>query len=133
VAKNPADKPLLSLVNLRSTIPEPPATLAEPGASLWRSVMTQFDIDDCGGLALLEQAALAADRAERLRIQIDEDGEIIRGRTGPREHPGLRAELAARAFICRTLQRLGVVLVEPTRPAPGRPPKSFGWRGPNAE
>jgi hypothetical protein len=67
------------------------------------------------------RAAAAYDRAERLRVEIDRDGEIIRGRTGLREHPGLRGELVARAFICRTLQRLGINL-EAVRMAPGRPP-----------
>jgi hypothetical protein len=31
----------------------------------------------------------------------------VRAKTGPREHPGLRHELAARAFVARTLHRLG--------------------------
>jgi hypothetical protein len=102
--------PDLSVVNLSATISQPPANLGSAGANLWRSIMAEYDISDAGGRALLEQAAMAYDRAERLRIEIDRDGEIIRGRTGMREHPGLRAELAARAFICRTLQRLGINL-----------------------
>jgi hypothetical protein len=85
--------------------------------------MVDFDISDAGGLALLEQAALAYDRAERLRIEIDRDGEIIRARgKAPREHPGLKIELAARSFVVRTLQRLGINL-EAVRPASGQRPK----------
>jgi hypothetical protein len=72
-----------------STMSDPPANLGSAGANLWRSIMTDYDISDAGGLALLEQAALACDRAEKLRAEIDTDGEIIRGRNGPREHPGL--------------------------------------------
>jgi hypothetical protein len=121
VAKNPADNPPLSVVNLTSTIPKPPANLGDAGASLWRSIMAEYDISDSGGQALLEQAALAYDRAERLRVEIDRDGEIVRGRNGIREHPGLRGELAARAFICRTLQRLGINL-EAVRPPSGQRP-----------
>jgi hypothetical protein len=100
---------------------EPPANLGPAGCNLWRSVLAQYDISDAGGLVLLEQAAFAADRAERLREQIDADGEILHGRAGPREHPGLKGELAARAFITRTLCKLGLH-VEPLRPGPGRPP-----------
>jgi hypothetical protein len=74
---------------------------------------------------LLEQAAFAADRAEKLRVEIDAAGEILHTRNGPREHPGLKAELASRSFICRTLQRLGINL-EPVRPSASRPPSS--WR-----
>jgi hypothetical protein len=114
-------KPPLSIVPPSvSTIPDPPANLGPAGVTLWRSIMAEYDIADAGGRALLEQACLASDRAERLRAEIDKDGEIIRTRAGPREHPGLRAELAARAFITRTLTRLGLN-VEPIRPI-GRPP-----------
>jgi hypothetical protein len=127
VAKNPDDKPTLSVVNPSSISPKPPANLGPAGAGLWRSIMSEYDVSDAGGQALLEQAAAAYDRAERLRVEIDRDGEIIRGRTGMREHPGLRGELAARAFICRTLQRLGINL-EAVRMAPGRPPGP-AWRG----
>jgi len=121
VAKNPSDKPPLSVINLPSTIPKPPVSLGPPGATLWRSIMSEYDIPDAGGQALLEQAAFAYDRAERLRVEIDRDGEIVRGRAGMREHPGLRAELAARSFVVRTLQRLGINL-EAVRPASGQRP-----------
>jgi hypothetical protein len=115
-------KPPLSIVPpLAPNAAEPPANLGPAGSNLWRSVLAQYDITDAGGLVLLEQAAFAADRAERLREQIDTDGEIIHGRAGPREHPGLKGELAARAFITRTLVKLGLH-VEPLRPGPGRPP-----------
>jgi hypothetical protein len=36
--------------------------------------------------------------------QIDADGEIVRTKTGPRAHPGLKDELALRSFIVMTLQ-----------------------------
>jgi hypothetical protein len=105
-----AKHPELTIVNPTSSISKPPTNLGPAGVALWHSIMTEYDVSDAGGRALLEQAAMAYDRAERLRIEIDRDGEIIRGRTGMREPPGLRAELAARAFICRTLQRLGINL-----------------------
>ena len=89
--------------------------------------MAEYDISDAGGQALLEQAALACDRAERLRAEIDAAGEILHARNGPREHPGLKAELASRSFICRTLQRLGINL-EAVRTASGRP-SGPAWRG----
>src|SRR5215472_9148101 len=106
MAKNPA----LSIVDPTLSIAPPPANLGPAGLRLWRSVLTDYDIADAGGLALLEQIAFAYERAERLRVEIDRDGEIVRGRNGIREHPGLRGELAARSFICRSLQRLVVNL-----------------------
>jgi hypothetical protein len=122
VAKNPTDKPPLSIVNLPSTIPKPPANLGPIGANFWRSIMAEYDISDSGGQALLEQAALAYQRAEALRVEIDRDGEIVRTRTGMREHPGLKIELASRSFVVRSLQRLGVNL-EMVRSASGKRPQ----------
>jgi hypothetical protein len=129
MAKNPSDQPSLSVVNLRPPSgSQPPATLGPAGIRLWDAILTDYEISDAGGLALLEQAAAAYDRAERLRIEIDRDGEIIRGRGGiMREHPGLKIELGSRSFVCRTLQRLGINL-ETVRMGPGRP-SGPAWRG----
>jgi hypothetical protein len=121
---NPRDKLPLTVVNLTSTIPPPPG-LGPAGIKFWHDIMTEYDISDLGGQAVLEQCAFAYERAERLRAEIDAAGEIIVGRNGPREHPLLRAEMAARSFIVRALQRLGLNF-EPVKPMPGRPPKR-GW------
>ena len=127
MTKNPDDKPPLSLVNLTATLPKPPAKLGPAGATFWRSLMAEYIIEDGASLILLEQAAFAYERAERLRAEIDATGEIIRGRNGPREHPGLRAELAARAFVVKTLAKLGLHF-EPTQPSSGRP-SGRAWEG----
>jgi hypothetical protein len=131
VAKNLEEKASLSIVNLPLSLPKPPSNLGPAGAEFWQSIMSEYDISDAGGQAVLAQAALALDRAERLRAQIDEDGEIIRGRSGPREHPGLRAELGARAFVVRALAKLGLQF-EPVRPSAGRP-SGPAWRGRHAD
>jgi hypothetical protein len=92
-------------------------------------VQAQYRIDDVGGLELLALACSALDRAEALRKAIDHDGEVIASRTGPKAHPALRDELANRAFVAKTLQRLGLEL-EPVKPV-GRPPTSRGWTPPS--
>jgi hypothetical protein len=84
-------------------------------------VLAEYAIEDVGGLMLLQQACSALDRAESLRAEIEADGAIIRTRGTIREHPALRHELANRAFVVKTLQRLGLD-VEPLRSGPGRPP-----------
>jgi hypothetical protein len=43
-----------------------------------------------------------------------------------REHPALKHELSNRAFVVRTLSRLGLD-VEPLRPSVGRPGLKVGW------
>jgi Phage terminase, small subunit len=95
------------------------ASWANMAGALWKAVMTDYQITDSGGVEMLTGACQQLDRAESLREQIDRDGEIIRGKTGLKEHPGLRHELAARAFVVRTLARLGLD-VEAIR-AVGRP------------
>jgi hypothetical protein len=107
---------------------EPPGKLGKSGESLWNRVQTEYGITDVGGLELLYQACSAADRAEELAAQISRDGPIVRTKTGLKEHPGLRGELAARGFVCRTLGKLGITL-EALKPV-GRPCSGgLGWDG----
>ena len=98
-----------------------PRDLGEHGLSLWRSVTSEYQLEDAGGVAMLALACQALDRAEACRAQIDEDGEMLRTKTGMRENPLLKSELANRAFVVRTLAKLGLD-VEPVRPSAGRPP-----------
>ena len=116
----------LTVVTTSATGIKPARKLGEHGANLWRSVMSDYDIVDSGGIEMLTAACQQLDRAEALREVIDRDGEIIRTKAGPREHPGLKHELAARAFVVRTLARLGldVEAIQPIgRPAGMFPPK----------
>jgi hypothetical protein len=85
----------------------PSRTLGKHGRSLWDRVMIDYEISDIGGLEMLMQACAALDRAEALRIEIDRDGEVIRVRGTVKDHPALKHELANRAFVVRTLARLG--------------------------
>lgn len=102
---------------------KPARKLGEHGATLWRSIMSEYAIVDSGGLEMLTQACQAVDRAETYREQIDADGETLASKQGIKEHPLIRHELQARAFVVRTLQRLGLS-VEAVKPV-GRPPGSF--------
>jgi hypothetical protein len=83
--------------------------------------MTEYEISDSGGTEMLQQACSALDRAENLRLEIDRDGEVIRTRSGVKDHPALKHELACRAFVVRTLARLGLNF-EAIKPSVGRPP-----------
>ena len=100
--------------------PKPPRRLGPHGSALWVSIHSEYNICDAGGVAMLALIAEEQDRAESCRARIDKDGEIIETPSGPREHPLLKRELAARAFVVRGLQRLGLD-VEPVGRV-GRPP-----------
>jgi hypothetical protein len=120
-----AEKPPLTLIGPTSSEISPPRELGRYGMALWRSVQQAYRIDDAGGTELLAQACAAADRVEALAERINVDGEVVSTRAGPKAHPALRDELAGRAFIVRTLERLGLN-VETVKPL-GRPSK--GWGG----
>ena len=118
MAKN-AEKPPPTMVDPASTGVSPPRKLGQHGLSLWNSVQIAYRIDDVGGIELLAQVCAASDRVEALAEQINVDGEVIYSPVGPKAHPALRDELAGRAFIVRTLERLGLN-VETIKPV-GRP------------
>jgi hypothetical protein len=118
-------KPPLTLISPSRTGPPPPASLGEAGTDLWRRIMADYDIADCGGKELLLQACGACDRLAELKRCIDEEGTTIRTRGGIRAHPALRDELACRAFIVRTLRALGLD-VEPIK-GEGRRGGGIGW------
>jgi hypothetical protein len=90
--------------------------------------MSEYQIEDCGGLEMLAQACQALDRAEGLRGEIERDGEVLRLGDTIKDHPALKHELANRAFVVRTLVRLGLNF-EPVKQSVGRPAYGgIGWR-----
>jgi hypothetical protein len=95
---------------------------------LWNDVMSEYLIEDRGGCELLAQACVALDRAEALAEAIAHDGPMVRTESGFKDNPLLKHELANRAFVVRTLSRLGLD-VEAPKPGPGRPPRPRGWTG----
>ena len=115
-----------SVTLLPTNLPSPPRTLGGPGLALWNKVLTDYHISDVGGLELLAEAAAGLDRAEELAAAVARDGATFQTKSGPKVHPAVRAELAARAFVVRTLARLGIA-TEAIRPM-GRPPVG-GWSG----
>jgi hypothetical protein len=121
--------PRLTLVDPQQTavvLLAPPANLNKTGRDLWQSVMSEYDIRDSGGQQMLLQICEAADRVQEFATIIARDGMVVCTKSGPKDHPLLRHELAARSFIVRSLGRLGLD-VEPVK-AIGRPPSGIGWR-----
>jgi hypothetical protein len=102
---------------------QPPRKLGLSGRRLWDEILSEYRIEDRAGLELLCLACEATDRVERLAAQIDADGEVLQTKAGPKAHPGLKDELAGRAFVARTLERLGPNL-EAVKPV-GRPPRDY--------
>jgi hypothetical protein len=119
-------RPPLSLVSPEATSLAPPRKLGACGTHLWSRIQAEFAIADAGGIELLTQACAALDRAEALAEAIARDGEVVRTRAGvPKSHPSIKDETVLRAFVVRTLERLGVT-TEAAKPV-GRPPRASGW------
>ena len=112
---------------LPANLNAPPRPLGRHGALLWRSITSEYSFDDTPGREMLYHACAALDRAEDCAAQIAVDGPVLRTKSGIREHPALRCELASRSFCVRTLARLGLDY-EPVK-AVGRPPSAYGFKG----
>jgi hypothetical protein len=122
----PERKPPLSIVKTRATGGLKPARkLGKTGLALWNTIMAEYQITDAGGAELLLQICGASDRLDAIGNCIAADGETIRTKTGMRAHPLLREETALRAFVSRTIERLGLN-IETVKPV-GRPPGRVGW------
>jgi hypothetical protein len=104
-----------------------PEHLGAAGRVLWGDIQSAYQIADPGGLALLQQAAEAADRIASVRKQIDEAGELIMVRGIPRVNPLCAVERDQRAALVRCLRNLNLD-VEPLRDRPGRP-EGMRWHG----
>ena len=118
--------PQLAVIGASSApdVLSPPPDLDVVGCELWRTVTAQYAFDDPASVEVLRLACLARQRAARCAAQITSDGEMIRVGKVVRAHPLLRDEATFTALCARLLARLGLDL-EPTRAAPGRPPKGY--------
>jgi hypothetical protein len=97
-----------------------PSDLGPEAQAFWRSSMREYRIVDVGGISLLRECCRALDRAERCRVLINRDGEIVQTKHGPKEHPLLKVEAINRSLAARLIRALGLD-VEPIRSV-GRPP-----------
>jgi phage terminase small subunit len=114
-------QPILIEIYRQGTGPEPPSSLGELGATLWRAILSERRLTSRAELTILEHACQAHDRAESLRQQIVTSGELIEtAQIGCfKANPLLMVELHARALCARLLDKL--VPAEDKR-GPGRPP-----------
>lgn len=103
---------------------DPSSTLGPHGRQLWATIMAEHHFRDAGALAVLAQAAKAIDAAEQYGAIIERDGPVLQSKSGPRDHPLIRHQIASRALACRLLSRLGVVAEVKKRV--GRPSYGLG-------
>jgi hypothetical protein len=104
----------ISLVTPSFTQPKkldpPPSHLGTPEKRLWELVLDEFDVEGPVALALLTAALEAHERARLCREAITKEGLTVRGRDGPKPHPLLGPERAARQQLVACLRKLQVQL-----------------------
>jgi hypothetical protein len=87
---------------------------------MWRGIMEQVIIDDYASLELLQSVCEAGDIVAECERRVAEEGVTSATNTGLlREHPAVKTAIQYKAFISRSLARLGL-LTEALK-AVGRP------------
>jgi phage terminase small subunit len=117
--------PKLTVVTGDGLVNKPPSKLGRHGSQLWRSIMREYIVNDAADVERLALACEQYDRMHAYRKAIAADGVTVMTKSGVREHPLLKVELAAHSFVSRTLQQIGLGTL--TRPV-GRPPVQHGWQ-----
>lgn len=87
--------------------PRPPSGLRTSGRALWRSVMTDYELDDHEA-ALLREACRTADSLDALQVQLDNDGVMSESSQGTRVHPALVELRQQRITFARLLTALRI-------------------------
>jgi P27 family predicted phage terminase small subunit len=92
-----------------------PSHLEDPERELFRSIVTEFRIDDAGSIELLITACEAHQRCRTCRETIAKDGMMLADRFGALQpHPLLKAEASARGQYLAALRALNL---EPPAPS----------------
>jgi P27 family predicted phage terminase small subunit len=100
---------------------KPPAHLTKESKTIWREILSEYQIDDAAGYRILRTALEAFDRAQAAREAIDNQGMTIADKFGQiKPHPLLPIERDSRAAFLAGLKALNLDL-EPLRDRPGRP------------
>ena len=102
-----------------SNIPE---HLSKEAQEWWEKIVSEYGIDDNGGLLLLQTGLEAFDRMKQAQRRIKKDGAQVKDRFGQfKAHPLLTVERDSRSQMLAAIKQLNLDL-EPLRDGPGRPP-----------
>ena len=95
--------------------------LSKQAMRLKKSILTEYDISDEAGLAILQTALEAHDLMHEAQKVVDRDGLTVRGDRGQiKAHPLLSVIRDARSQFLMALKHLNLD-IEPLQPRPGRP------------
>jgi len=97
-----------------TTVPRAPGPAYEQSCSFTGGSHDQPSFDGRPCRRCRSRACRGADLAQECAAIIATDGPVVRTPQGVKDHPLLRHELTARAFVVRTISRLGLD-IEPVR------------------
>jgi hypothetical protein len=121
--KTPPFEPVPFVIYRQGTAPDPPPELAEGGATLWRAILSETRFRKAAQLEVLRQACLCRDKADRLRQQIEDTGDVAYCDGGSmKNNPLLNAEAIAQNQVVTFLAKLGVLDDGDNESRMGRPP-----------
>jgi hypothetical protein len=121
-----SESPTLAAATRSSSALPPPADLGIAGKKLWKDITREFTLESSAEVQQFYEACCMEDRAVKLRKHIDKEGEMVEIRGALRDHPCLKHELGARAFVTRTLANL---FPSPPAEKPRRYRSSTGYYG----
>jgi hypothetical protein len=121
---SPFEPPSFTIVRA-GTAPDPPPELAEGGATLWRSILSETRFRKAAQLEVLRQACLCRDKADRLRREIETTGDANLTEDGNlKGNPLHNAEAVAQNQVVAFLAKLGLLIDPQDKPRMGRPPNT---------
>ncbi len=98
-----------------------PRHFSKEAKGLWKNILSEYDIEDSAGLAILQTALEAFDRLKEAQKEIERNGMTMRDRWGQvKPNPLLPVERDSRAQFLQGLKALNLDL-EPLRDTIGRP------------
>ncbi len=100
--------------------PAAPSHLSAAARAWWRKLAGEYEIEDAGGLLLLQTACEAFDRMKAAQDTVQKEGVTLIDRFGQtKAHPLLVVERDARSAMIMALKSLNLDL-EPLTPKPSK-------------
>ena len=90
-----------------SKLPKPPDGVKTAGRRLWRSVLSEFELDE-HEMVLLRQAVRVADVCDDLQAVVDVEGPLVTVRGELRTHPAVVELRQQRIVLARLIVALRV-------------------------
>lgn len=105
---------------MTAKIQRAPTHLQKSGKKFWKSVLSDYALEDAHHLKLLESACACLDRVDQAQAEIEAEGAYFKDRWGmPKEHPAHKTERDNKILFSRLVREL---CLDVEAPKESRPP-----------